>query len=224
MTHRSSLPTLMSKTSYRVLTFLEAFALAGYIACYIWRLQAGYPKSVLVFPVWLLVSAILHRDNFQTLGWRVDNLWPATRQGAWVFVAMVALTAGVGLLLGTFHRFPHHLVDARHFLNYAAFCVFQQVALNSYLSNRLQYSLESRHWTAFVAAAVFAALHWPNPVLVPLTFVGGAAMSWLFLRERNILPLSAGQAVIGTLAWGAFPVIWHHGMRVGPGFYSFHPR
>jgi hypothetical protein len=214
----------MSKISYRVLTVVEAFALAGYIAWYIWRLQAAHPKSWIVFPIWLLVSVVLHRDTLQTLGWRVGNLWPAIRQGAWVFLIMVALTAGVGLLLGTFHRFPHHLVDARHFLNYAAFCLFQQVALNSYLSNRLQYSFEAPRLTALVAGAVFAALHWPNPVLVPLTFIGGAAMSWLFLRERNILPLSAGQAIIGTLAWGAFPLAWHHGMRVGPGFYAFHPR
>jgi hypothetical protein len=48
-------------------------------------------------------------------------------------------------------------------------------------------------------------------------------MSWLFSRERNILPLTVGQAILGTLVWWVFPVAWHHGMRVGPGFYSFHP-
>jgi hypothetical protein len=47
-------------------------------------------------------------------------------------------------------------------------------------------------------------------------------MSWLFSRERNILPLTVGQAILGTLVWWVFPVAWHHGMRVGPGFYSFH--
>ena len=212
----------MSQTSCRILTVVEAFALVGYIAWYIWRLQSAHPRSWIVFPIWILVSAALHRDTLKTLGWQLENFWPGIRQGVWVFVTIVVLTCGVGLVLGTFHRFPHHLVDARHFLNYAAFCVLQQVALNSYLSNRLQYSFESPYLTALVAGAVFAALHWPNPVLVPLTFIGGAAMSWLFLRERNILPLSAGQAIIGTLAWGAFPVAWHHGMRVGPGYLSFH--
>ena len=70
---------------------------------------------------------------------------------------------------------------------------------------------------------IFAGLHWPNPVLVPLTFIGGTAMSWLFSRERNIIPLTVGQALLGTLVWWVFPVAWHHGMRVGPGYYSFHP-
>jgi membrane protease YdiL (CAAX protease family) len=96
------------------------------------------------------------------------------------------------------------------------------VALNSYMTNRLLYALEVRWLAALAAATVFAALHWPNPVLVPLTFLGGAVMSWLFARERNIIPLAVGQAIVGTLIWWAFPVAWHHGMRVGPGYYTFH--
>src|ERR1019366_3335996 len=63
------------------------------------------------------------------------------------------------------------------------------------------------------------ALHWPNPVLVPLTFIGGAAMARMFARVRNLLPLAAGQALLGLLMSCAFPIAWHHMMRVGPGYY-----
>ena len=70
---------------------------------------------------------------------------------------------------------------------------------------------------ALVAGALFGALHWPNPVLVPLTFVGGVAMAWLFATERNILVLALGQALLGALVWWAFPIAWHHSMRVGAG-------
>jgi len=31
---------------------------------------------------------------------------------------------------------------------------------------------------SLIAGTIFAALHWPNPVLVPLTWIGGIAMSW----------------------------------------------
>jgi hypothetical protein len=58
-------------------------------------------------------------------------------------------------------------------------------------------------------------------VLVPLTFVAGTAMAWLFARERNILPLALGQAILGALVWWAFPLAWHHSMRVGPGYLTF---
>jgi hypothetical protein len=212
----------MSRTSYRVLTLAEALALAAYIAWYIWRLQASQPNSWIVFPVWLIASFLLHRDTPKTLGWRADNLWPATRQGLPIFAFFAVSACVAGLSLDAFHNLPPHLIQLRHVRNYAAFCLLQQVALNSYMTNRLLYAFEGRTPAGLAAAAVFAALHWPNPVLVPLTLLGGAVMSWLFARERNILPLAAGQAVVGTLVWWALPMAWHHGMRVGPGFYTFH--
>ena len=205
----------MSKTSFRVLTVIEALGLAGYIAWYIWRLQATRPNSWIVFPIWLLTSILLHHDTAKTLGWRADNLWPATRQGLLIFAVLIISTVLAGLWLGA--------AESWRFFTYFAFCLLQQVALNSFLTNRLLYALENPRMAALVASVIFAALHWPNPVLVPLTFIGGTAMSWLFSRERNIIPLTVGQAILGTLVWWAFPVAWHHGMRVGPGFHSFHP-
>jgi len=77
---------------------------------------------------------------------------------------------------------------------------------------------------AFTGGLLFGALHWPNPVLVPLTFIGGVVMCWLFARERNILPLVLGQALLGALVWWAFPLAWHHSMRVGPGYYAYVPH
>ena len=77
---------------------------------------------------------------------------------------------------------------------------------------------------AFAGGLLFGVLHWPNPVLVPLTFIGGVVMCWLFARERNILPLVLGQALLGALVWWAFPLAWHHSMRVGPGYYAYVPK
>jgi membrane protease YdiL (CAAX protease family) len=105
-----------------------------------------------------------------------------------------------------------------------AFCLLQQVGLNSYLTNRLLGATNSAARASLLSGTIFAALHWPNPVLIPLTFIGGVAMAWLFARERNIIPLAVWQGILGTLVWWAFPVAWHHAMRVGPGFYAFHPR
>jgi membrane protease YdiL (CAAX protease family) len=129
-----------------------------------------------------------------------------------------------GLFLGMLHRLPEHLIDSHRFRGYLAFCVLQQVGLNSLVTNRLIAAFESPLPAALVAGGVFAALHWPNPVLVPLTFVGGVALAWLFATERNILPLALGQAVLGALVWWAFPLAWHHSMRVGPGYREFRLR
>ncbi len=48
-------------------------------------------------------------------------------------------------------------------------------------------------------------------------------MAWMFGRQRNIIPLTIGQAILGTLVAWAFPMAWHHHLRVGPGYYGI-PR
>jgi membrane protease YdiL (CAAX protease family) len=122
------------------------------------------------------------------------------------------------------HRLPEHLIEPKRFAGYFAFCLLQQVGLNSFLMNRLLTAFEKPEPAALVAGLVFGALHWPNPVLVPLTFIGGVAMAWLFAKERNILPLALGQAILGALVWWAFPLAWHHSMRVGPGYGEYRMR
>jgi hypothetical protein len=201
---------------------LEALAFAALVGMYIWKWQAASPRSWWILAAWMVVSALLRRDTPKTLGWRADNLWPATRKAVPFFGIASLAVCGAGLFLGMLQRLPAHLIEPRRFAGYVAFCLLQQVALNSFLTNRLLGCFEKTWQAALLAGVLFSALHWPNPVLVPLTLVGGAAMSWLFARERNVLPLALGQAVLGALVWWAFPVVWHHSMRVGPGFWAFH--
>jgi|ERR1700682_3163382 len=217
-------PQPITKTAYRYLTFLEAIVFSAIVALYIWRLQETHPQSWIIFPIWLLASFAIHRDTPKTIGWRADNLWRSTRQGLIVFGAFFATVVISGVFLGALHRLPAHLAEPHRFIGYFAFCLVQQIALNSYLMNRFLYAVQSRWLAALLSAVVFAGLHWPNPVLVPLTLIGGLAMCWLFARERNILPLTLGQAILGGLAWWAFPMAWHHSMRVGPGYSHFEHR
>ena len=112
------------------------------------------------------------------------------------------------------------MISWRRLWGYFAFCVLQQVALNSLVHNRMM-SLIRNQWTgALFTGVIFAACHWPNPVLVPLTLLGGTALAWLFGRNRNIIPLAIGQAILGSIIFWAFPIAWHHHMRVGPGYYG----
>src|SRR6266852_3364028 len=205
----------------RYFSIVEGVAFSGFIACYIWRLQFTHASSWLVFPVWLIVSFLAHHNTPKTLGWRADNLWPATRQAALVFGVCILALCAAGIYFDALHRLPAHLIDSHRFFGYFSFCLLQQVALNSYLMDRFLSAVERPWIAALFSSIVFAALHWPNPVLVPLTLVGGFAMCWLFARERNILPLTLGQAVLGGLVWWAVPIAWHHAMRVGPGYYAF---
>jgi len=203
----------------RILAIVDVVGVPLFIEWYIWRLQFTAPRSWVVFAIWLPASFALRRDTFKTMGWRADNLWPATKQAAVAFAMMAAGLILTGLALHAPRHIPAHLVSLRRLWTYFAFCVLQQVALNSFLNNRLMSLIRDRPLSSLLAGAIFAACHWPNPVLVPLTLIGGTVMAWLFARQRNILPLAVGQAILGTLAWWSFPLTWHHHLRVGPGYY-----
>jgi membrane protease YdiL (CAAX protease family) len=222
MKSNSQIEDSIALPSFRSLKLIEPLAFCAYVALFIWKLQEAYWYSWIVFPLWMISSFVLHGDTPKTIGWRADNLWTACKQAALVVVPMMLGLVVLGAFLGAFHRPVGHLFSRQHLLGYMSFCLLQQVALNSYVTNRFLEASLGTVKASLLSGAIFAALHWPNPVLVPLTAIGGAIMAWLFARERNILPLAFAQGIMGTLIWWAFPVAWHHAMRVGPGFYHFH--
>ena len=74
-----------------------------------------------------------------------------------------------------------------------------------------------------MSAIIFAAFHIPNPVLMPVTLLGGYILSKVFIATRNLLPLALAQALVGSLLAITLPAAWHHGLRVGPGYYRVTP-
>lgn len=191
-----------------------------FILWYIWRGQFVARWSWIFFAAWMAASFLLHRDSPATLGWRAANLRSAGKQALIAFALMGAGLLAIGVLLGTPAHPAVRLIFWKRLLGYFAFCLLQQVALNSLVENRMIYLLKSSWLSACLTGLIFAACHWPNPVLVPLTFVGGTVMAWMFARVRNILPLAVLQALLSTLASWAFPLAWHHHFPVGPGYWT----
>ena len=212
----------MTSQRLRYSPLVEALAFSGYVAWYIWQLQEAFFFSWIIISVWLAASFLLYKDTPQSLGLRADNAPNAAKRSALVFLPCVAGIVVIALFLGAGHRSISSLLVPRHFFGYMMFCFVQQIGLNSLVTNRLLSATGSILQSCLIAGALFGLLHWPNPVLVLVTVVGGALMSWLFAKERNIFVLAVWQAILGTLVWWAFPLAWHHGMRVGPGFYRFH--
>ena len=198
----------------------DAVLLPAFILWFIWQLQFIARWTWVLFVVWLVLSFLYHGDTPKTLGWRADNLCPAIQQAFIVFGLMTIGLIVMGLLLGAPWHLPPNLLSWRRLGGYFAFCLLQQVALNSLVHNRMLTFVQNEWVAASLTGAIFAACHWPNPVLVPLTFIGGVAMAAMFGRVRNIIPLAMGQAVLGSLVAWAFPMAWHHHLRVGPGYYS----
>jgi hypothetical protein len=209
----------MNFSTRRWLALADVTLFPAFVLWFIWQGQFVARWTWIFFAVWLAGSFVLQRDTPKTLGWRADNLPSATKQAVIVFAVMAAGLIAIGLLLHAPTHIPAPLISWKRLAGYAAFCLLQQVALNSLIHNRMMTLVRNEWVSACMTGLIFAACHWPNPVLVPLTFVGGAVVAWMFGRVRNIIPLAVGQALVSTLASWAFPMAWHHHFRVGPGYY-----
>jgi hypothetical protein len=204
---------------HKLLAVCDVAGVPVFIGWFIWRGQFVAPRAWVWAVGWLVASFLFQRDTPKTLGMRADNLWPATVQAAVIYGVFAVGLLMIGLALRQPLYPPPNYRSFGAIWKYFAFCLVQQIALNSLLTNRLLSLVKRRTVAALIAGAIFSALHWPNPVLVPLTLIAGIAMAWMFARERNILPLAAGQALLGSLVWWAFPLAWHHMLRVGPWYY-----
>jgi hypothetical protein len=210
----------MTSSVERWLAVADVTLLPAFIFWFIWQLQFTARWTWIVFLLWMAASFLVHGDRPKTLGWRADNLAAASKQALIVFGILTAALMVIGLALGQPAVPPPNLISWNRLWTYFAFCLLQQVALNSLIHNRMLCLVRNQYLAAGLTGLIFAACHWPNPVLVPLTFVAGAIMAAMFGRVRNIIPLAIGQAIVGSIVWWAFPVAWHHHLRVGPGYYS----
>ena len=165
--------------------------------------------------LWIIGVTIYHRPRLQELGLS----WTGFGRSVWV-VGMGVLAGGAMLLgahmAGTLHGYVLHRTVLGAAFGYLIWTFEQQFMLQSFFFLRLEPLLGSRK-AVWAAAALFAAAHFPNPVLVPSTLVAGLVFCELFRRNRNIYTLAIAQAILGMCLAAAVPESLHHHMRVGIG-------
>ena len=124
---------------------------------------------------------------------------------------LVALAGALGTLHGLFGG-KSPLVHAASYLIWA---VIQQYIQQAFFFSRLEQVTQNGSQACFAAACMFGIAHLPNPVLTPVTFLGGWLLSELFRRYRSVLPLGIGHGLIGMALALSVPDHIQHHMRVG---------
>jgi membrane protease YdiL (CAAX protease family) len=74
------------------------------------------------------------------------------------------------------------------------------------------------------AAVLFAMAHLPNVALTVATLIWGAISCALFRRYRSLIVLGIAQGVLGLTFAVCVPDIYLHHMRVGLGYWHYHPQ
>ncbi len=94
----------------------------------------------------------------------------------------------------------------------------QQFLAQSFFFLHFEYLLRSGRRAVVATALLFSSAHIPNPVLVPVTLVGGLILSELFRRNRTLYALAVAHAVVALCLAISVPEAILHDMRVGIGY------
>jgi len=173
-------------------------------------------------PIALLAPLILVLRQKPTLN-ELGLQWRGFVSSLWILPA-AAVVAAVGILLahaaGTFHEL--YKPDFAHVGGYVLWTIYQQFLLQDYFMPRLRRLLKADAALAF-AAVLFAMAHLPNVVLTVATLVWGAISCALFRRYRSLLVLGITQGLLGLCFAVCVPDAYLHHMRVGLGYWHYHP-
>jgi len=148
---------------------------------------------------------------------------PGLVRSLWILPVAVAFSfigVFVAKQIGTFHELDRP--DFSHVWGYVLWTLYQQFLLQDYFMPRLTRLVTSNH-AIMAAATLFAVAHLPNLSLVVATLVWGAVSCYLFRRYQNLWVLGLAQGLLGLCFSVVVPDAMHHHMRVGLGYFNYHP-
>lgn len=142
-----------------------------------------------------------------------------------VAIALGALIAGavmaMGVAFGTLHGLFGIHNAALHASSYVLWTVIQQYLQQDFFFVRIEQFTTRGALASLITAMLFALAHLPNPVLTPITLVGGFILSELFRRYRSFVPLGIAQGLVGLALAVSVPDQAMHHMRVGLGYLHY---
>lgn len=193
------------------------------IAEWILSASAGRSKLVVAVPttlafVLIIYSHVLRGETVRELGVRLDNFLPALRL---LLLPMIVIT-GTALLIGFFSGakpdfFRWHaerLIILQLALGFG-WGFLQQYVLQSFMNRRAQMIWGRGTASVLVTAVIFSVLHFPNPWLMVVTFVGGLVWAFVYQRQPNLFALALSHGIMTWVLVSALPPSALNHLRIG---------
>ena len=185
---------------------------------WIWRDIPHAKLLIQVLGLGLTIGThLLHRETPRALGFRIDNLVPALKEAAIPTLPIVGALVVMGISGG---HWKSEALDPARFAELAGWAFLQQYLLQGFIHRRVSALIAPSLARDAVVGAIFAALHLPNPILVPVTFAAGTIFATLYRRHPNLWVVALCHAVGSTAVAFAFDPTLLHKMRVGPGYFA----
>lgn len=152
----------------------------------------------LAFLVYLVWRARRTPGMLRYWGLRTDNLKRATLAQLPFFAAGVLVLAAFGAITGSPGLPKTFWLTAAL---YPVWGIAQQFALQNMIANNVVGLVARPLAIALVAAALFAASHYPQLELVALTFVAGIFFTWIYRRVPNLWVVGTAHGLLGSMAF-----------------------
>jgi membrane protease YdiL (CAAX protease family) len=217
------LNSLSIKIRYAAEVFLEL----AFIFSYVWYIERNTPDAFrftffygacVAFP--LACIALEQRGHFPEFSLDWDVFVRGLRSVVWFTVAGSAFMICVAAYFDSWNYDDN--IAGRVF-EYVFWSFLQQIGLQTFLTRRFEKIFVNPLWVCAASSTVFALIHFPNPVLMVLTWVGGFFWTWCFLKTPNLYALAVSHGWLAVMAIYCVPVRWLHQLRVGPGYWTFNP-
>lgn len=170
-----------------------------HLVCKPLGLQAVYiVAAVAAWIGFVVVTATRRPAVVRDWGFRRDNVGPAFRVSAAVFVPVMILMAGIAGTRGTLVMSVSLLLTL---LLYPAWGLVQQYLVQALLVSNLAKGPFRHHqlWLIAAGGALFSLVHVGNALLMLATAIVGATFVWLYLRYRNLWPLGVFHGWLAAL-------------------------
>jgi len=180
-------------------------------------LQRVFFWTAAVWFFWLVVFRPLGRVSPLPFAARLRIGALMVAAGSVLALAVIAL----GWLLGTLHDLFGTSNPLLHATEYVVWALIQQLLQQQVFFSRIEQLAGSGAGAVLVTAILVGLAHIPNPVLAPVTFLGGWALTECYRRYRVLVPLGIVHGLVGLAIALAVPNDLHHHMRVGLGYLRY---
>jgi membrane protease YdiL (CAAX protease family) len=199
------------------LSLFEIIILFLIILAYIWIIFPLGNQILTYFGLFFILglvslSSVLHKKGLKAIGLRLDNFFSSLKSvGTFTLVCILVLIIG-GIVFGSL-GFTWELVPV--FLFYLVWAFLQQYTFQTFFNQRFFEVFENRHASVLASSLVYSAVHYPNPFLLPITFMMGIFWFWSYLENPNLFVLTLSHALLGSLARYTLPLAISGNMKVG---------
>lgn len=205
---------LISLTRSDLILLLEAGVGYALIMATIWTARPLKQRLFWTAAAWFFCWAVAAAWRKGLSGYKLPSLRVGGLLVACAFMLAVGLMA-VAAAVGTLHGLFGTRNPLLHAGGYIFWAVIQQYIQQAFFFARFEQVTGNGLWAGFLAAFLFGIAHLPNPVLAPVTFLGGWLLSELFRRYRSVIPLGIGHGLVGLSIALSVPDHIQHHMRVG---------